>query len=1251
MALSYVTYASDGVQVQYDIPFGYLRKQHVFAFINDELRGFKWISNSRIELYVAPQPGDVLRIQRLTERASRIVDFTDGQTLLAGDLNAGDLQNFYVMQELIDQVTDGLLLGDLTILNPDGGWITAAWIAEQLDASAPPAALSELADLIAQEELARAAAVVTEANARVAGLTAEAAARVAGLLNEALARTAALAEVDAAIIAEQTARTTADAAFASNLDALLVRTGASEAAIVAEQTARTTEDEALATSLTALAVRTGDSEAAIIAEQTARTDADGALATDISGLLVRTGASEAAILAEQTARTDADGALATDLSALDVRTGTAEANIGTLFTAVTTESGARAEAVSTLNARVGGTEDSIVLNSKFQQEFEGTAIPPRWSSWSGGIGTFVSRAFGTGYAFAVTGLAGQNQGVRQDPSVSAGRKYLMAGEIRRTGGALSGAGMLLQWKNAAGDVLSSDSIAFSTDAQTDGTISSDPDGPVRWEKQVTAPPTAVSARLYAMAHYSVFGSIAAENSLVWREASLTPVSLAQAQAVENAANITTVEEAIVSEALTRASSVSSLSATVSSRPAGSNIMTNPAMSDVTSNWSTTAGSLPATGTFPNNIPNPSMPQGWLAYQTVGVTDPKQFTVYPPNGTVWLPKGVAGFMFYQNGSTAAGYAEAYSVNYPCSPGQRVGLGMRAGIHRCSATLYAFFYDSAGVYLGVGEGSTGTFTSGEDTGPASGGINEYLRLTRFTTAPANTRYMRLVIRKNYTTSGTTSYLFASCPQIMFVPDDATDLPPFDGLGDTSGSLSAAITTVSNAQVTDDAARASEISSVTAALSSRQVGANLIQNPAFTDVTSSYLFTGSVSPVGSAPLYAPNPDLPLGVRSITEFISDPVNFTFFPPNGTVWLPAGMAGIQMFQNGSSASGYMEVHFLPVPCSPGQRVGASARLSAHGCTNTLYVFFFDSAGTYISSSQAGVSTAIGPSAGVTDHHEALVFATAPANTRYVSMVIRKGATASGRSESYLFGSCFQLMFVADDATALPPFNGTGDVSGALAAGVAETKVALTDSTGAYSYYGLKINAGDNSVASIEAMSDTKTSLSKLKLKADKIEMEGAVVINGSLYKEAIAVGELTKSTYGSSATFYAFTTTWSTRFTTTLFVPASAALVRLDFSMLCQGQGGTAGTNIDVRILRNGVDISGVITMCQVSGNDIYTTGGFGDVTIKHRIGGTFASFLVDVGATLNANNVYTFQVRKSANQGILSGQDFKLFGTAFAR
>jgi hypothetical protein len=196
------------------------------------------------------------------------------------------------------------------------------------------------------------------------------------------------------------------------------------------------------------------------------------------------------------------------------------------------------------------------------------------------------------------------------------------------------------------------------------------------------------------------------------------------------------------------------------------------------------------------------------------------------------------------------------------------------------------------------------------------------------------------------------------------------------------------------------------------------------------------------------------------------------------------------------------------------------------------------------------------------------------------------------------------------------------------------------------------VNAGDNSVASIEAMSDTKTSLSKLKLKADKIEMDGNVIINGSLYKEAISSGELTKSAFSTTLGSYIMTSVWTTKGTIDLVVPAGASLVRIDWSLGCRGVGSSSGTNLQVRILRGGVDISGAVTMVAVLPSIIFATPQQPSGTaVPSAVGGTYADFIVDVGATLGSTNTYTLQVRKDVNVGSLSADAFKLFGTAYAR
>lgn len=311
--------------------------------------------------------------------------------------------------------------------------------------------------------------------------------------------------------------------------------------IVQLETDYTAADGALSTAyISADAVVASDAEGARAALSTTLTTAYTAADTALEGTLQADIDTRATIVYVDSVESSLEGSIATQYSTITAEytaiTDGIAGDVSTNAASISTEASARASgdsanasSITTLEARVGGTEDTIVANSRFQQSFTGTTTPPEWTSWDNGVGTFATRPIGTGYAFSVTGLAAQNHGVQQIVSVAQGRKYLLAGEIRRTGGTLAGAGLLVQWRDSGNSTISSDSIVFSTSAQTDGTVAADPDGVVRWEKQITAPSGAVSAVIYAMAHYSVFGSIAVENSFYWREASLSPITLAQSK--------------------------------------------------------------------------------------------------------------------------------------------------------------------------------------------------------------------------------------------------------------------------------------------------------------------------------------------------------------------------------------------------------------------------------------------------------------------------------------------------------------------------------------------------------------------------------------------------------------------------------------------------------------------------------------------------------------------------------------------------
>jgi len=343
MALSFVEYTSDGVTTQYDLTFGYLSKNHVFVFVDGELRSFSWVSATRVELTTAPDPDQTVKVQRLTDRATRITDYSDGQTLLAGDLNAGDLQNFYIVQEMIDEIYDGVLTGTVPVTNPDSGYLTVQWVNSQLEQNQYTSqAYTELLQRIADEEVARAQAVSAEAAARaddVFNLTAEDLAQGQRL---------------------DTLETTVD----TPVTGLTARMGTLETTAVDLENSK-----AEASSLTALQAIVEDpstglpTKASITSLNTAIATEQAARASDISAVTVATQAAQAdatsalqLIATEETARID-------DVNTLTTAVNSAQADATSALSLVATEETARISDVNSLTVSVNTAQSTADNNA------------------------------------------------------------------------------------------------------------------------------------------------------------------------------------------------------------------------------------------------------------------------------------------------------------------------------------------------------------------------------------------------------------------------------------------------------------------------------------------------------------------------------------------------------------------------------------------------------------------------------------------------------------------------------------------------------------------------------------------------------------------------------------------------------------------------------------------------------------------------------------------------------------------------
>jgi len=121
MPFALFTATGNGSTKQFSIPFPYVKKDHIvvalnnvantnFTFINDTTIEFDTLSSatSTQEASGAPKTGVGIEISRDTPLTNALVDFVDGSTLTAGDLDTAVLQLLYGIQEAKDEAALGI---------------------------------------------------------------------------------------------------------------------------------------------------------------------------------------------------------------------------------------------------------------------------------------------------------------------------------------------------------------------------------------------------------------------------------------------------------------------------------------------------------------------------------------------------------------------------------------------------------------------------------------------------------------------------------------------------------------------------------------------------------------------------------------------------------------------------------------------------------------------------------------------------------------------------------------------------------------------------------------------------------------------------------------------------------------------------------------------------------------------------------------------------------------------------------------
>ena len=265
---------------------------------------------------------------------------------------------------------DDLLVTLRTDVDGNHATVTSDITTLQSDTEAQATAISGLSTRVGEAE----AAIVAEQTARSDGDEATASSITAldarlqintdtfslNFGNDAYEAPGETVDARALFLEEQSVRASQNAIVVRDVNLLSARVGEAEADILTDRQARVDGDTALSQSLTALTTRVGGTEADIVSEQTARSDADSALASDLTALTGRVGDAEADIVSEQTARSDADSAIASDVAVLQGRVDDADAAVLSEQQARIDGDEAIASDLTALTSRVDDAEADIV---------------------------------------------------------------------------------------------------------------------------------------------------------------------------------------------------------------------------------------------------------------------------------------------------------------------------------------------------------------------------------------------------------------------------------------------------------------------------------------------------------------------------------------------------------------------------------------------------------------------------------------------------------------------------------------------------------------------------------------------------------------------------------------------------------------------------------------------------------------------------------------------------------------------------
>lgn len=132
MPYSYAQYTGNGSTTQFAITFPYVRKEHVVVLVNFVSTAYTYVNSTTVQLATAPANGVSVQVRRATPLGDVLVDYADGSTLVAADLDTSNLQHLYAQQELDDALKLGVFVSASSGL-PTGNGKRITNVADPID--------------------------------------------------------------------------------------------------------------------------------------------------------------------------------------------------------------------------------------------------------------------------------------------------------------------------------------------------------------------------------------------------------------------------------------------------------------------------------------------------------------------------------------------------------------------------------------------------------------------------------------------------------------------------------------------------------------------------------------------------------------------------------------------------------------------------------------------------------------------------------------------------------------------------------------------------------------------------------------------------------------------------------------------------------------------------------------------------------------------------------------------------------------